>query len=211
MQYCKYIAIEGPIGTGKTSLAQVLAEEIGARLILEEADANPFLPDFYRNSRRYALQTQLCFLLSRHRQQIEIKQINIFRRTVVTDYIFEKDRIFAHLTLDERELELYHKVADLLAYEVPTPDRIIYLQASPERLLTNIRIRDIEYERLINIQYLRDLCESYNRFFFNWDRSDVLFVNVSQMDFVNNDDHRQQLLEVIKGMPAGRTFFNPEA
>ena len=206
-----HIAVEGPIGAGKTSLARILADELDAKLVLEEAETNPFLPDFYRNPRRYALQTQLCFLLSRHRQQAELSQIDLFHRTVVSDYIFEKDTIFANLTLDSRELELYHRIADQLVQDISPPDLVVYLQSTTERLMTNIRIRDVAYERAIDQKYIRDLCESYNRFFFQWDTSSLLIVNVAPIDFVHDREHRRRILEFVRNVPSGTTFFNPEA
>ncbi len=206
-----HIAVDGPIGAGTTSLARILSDEFDTRLELEDPTANPFLPDFYRDPRRFALQTQLSFLLFRHRQQASLRQLSLFHRTVVTDYIFEKDFIFAHMNLDERELDLYNRVAGILVKDVPNPDMVVYLQSSPGRLLTNIRVRDIEYERLLELDYLRQLCEAYSRFFFQWDRSPLLIVNASRIDFVNNVDHRRQLLKMVAAMPVGTTFFNPEA
>lgn len=206
-----HIAIEGPIGAGKTSLARILAEELDAKLVLEEAENNPFLPDFYRNPRRFALQTQLCFLLSRHRQQSELAQINLFDRILVSDYIFEKDTIFASLTLENRELELYRRIADQLVRDITPPDLVVYLQSTAERLLTNIRIRDVSYERTIDEGYLRDLCENYNRFFFHWEKSSLLIVNVAPIDFVHDREHRRRILEFVRDVPSGITFFNPEA
>ena len=205
-----YIAIEGAIGSGKSSLAQIVAEEFGAQLILEEADANPYLKDFYRDPRRYALQVQLNFLLSRHRQQMDIKQINIFQQAIVTDYLYEKDRIFAHLNLDERELELYNRVSDLLSGETPKPDLVVYLQSSADRLLTNIKVRERDYEEAITLDYLQQLCELYHQFFFHWDATSLLILNSTRLDFVNNPEHRQSLLNAIARMPAGTTYFNPE-
>jgi deoxyadenosine/deoxycytidine kinase len=205
-----YIAIEGAIGSGKSSLARIVAEEFGAQLILEEADSNPYLKDFYRDPRRYALQVQLNFLLSRHRQQMDIKQINIFQQAIVTDYLYEKDRIFAHLNLDERELELYNRVSDLLSGETPKPDLVVYLQSSADRLLTNIKVRERDYEEAITLDYLQQLCELYHQFFFRWDATSLLILNSTRLDFVNNPEHRQSLLNAIVRMPAGTTYFNPE-
>jgi len=206
-----YVAVEGAIGSGKTSLAKILAGEFQSRLVLEEAEPNPFLKDFYRDPRRYALQTQLAFLLSRHRQLCETRQTDIFNTSVISDYVFEKDRIFAALNLDEREFRLYSRVSALLEGELPTPDLVVYMQSSPERLLTNIRIRDFEYERSITIEYLRELCEAYHQFFFNWDRSPLLILNTTRIDFVNNPDHRSALVKIIERLPQGTTYFNPEA
>ncbi len=206
-----YIAIEGPIGVGKTSLARILAERMEMRLILEGAESNPFLPDFYKDPRRFALQTQLNFLLSRHRQQSEIKQLSLFHSAVAADYIYEKDSIFAHLTLDDRDLDLYTKIASLLDTDIPVPDMVVYLQSSSERLLTNIKVRGVGYEGGITRDYLEKLCEAYTRFFFNWERSAVLVVNTTKIDFVNNEDDCNRLIGIIADMPAGITYFNPEA
>ena len=179
--------------------------------MLEEALENPFLPDFYRDPRRYALQVQLTFLLSRHRQQSELNQLNLFENGVVTDYIFEKDQIFAYLNLEDRELELYNRVIEMLTVDIPVPDFVIYLQSSPERLMTNIRIRDFEFERSISLEYLQNLCECYSQFFFHWQKSPLLIVNASKIDFINNEEHRQSLMKAIRKMPAGTTYFNPGA
>lgn len=206
-----YIAVEGAIGVGKTSLARILAEEFDARLVTEAADANPYLKDFYRDPRRFALQVQLNFLLSRHRQQTEIRQTNIFHRSVVTDYIYEKDRIFAYLNLEDRDLELYNRISGLLSGDVPTPDLVVFLQAPPERLLVNIRIRDRDYEHEITLDYLARLCEAYHQFFFHYDRSPLLIVNVAKLDFVGDPAHRRRLVEAVSRLPSGTTYLNPEA
>jgi len=205
-----YIAVDGAIGVGKTSLAKIIAEELDARLVLEESMSNPFLPDFYRDPRRFALQVQLTFLISRHRQQSELNQLNLFDRMVVTDYVFEKDHLFAYLNLDEREYELYRRVEQLLSADIPVPDMVVYLQSTPERLMTNIRIRDVDFERSITPEYLKELCEAYSQLFFHWDKSPLLIVNASRIDFINNEKHRRSLLEMIHRMPAGTTYFNPE-
>lgn len=205
------IAIEGVIGVGKSSLARILAEDLGASLVLEEAEENPFLPDFYRDQKHYALQTQLCFLLSRHRQQSQLKQLNLFNKSIVSDYLFDKDRIFAHVTLQDRELELYNRIADFLSQDIPVPDLVIYLQSNPQRLLTNIRVRDIDYERMISLEYLEALSEAYKKFFFQWDKSSLLIINSVKLDFVNNPVHRELLVRKVSDKPAGTTYFNPES
>lgn len=205
------LAVEGAIGVGKSSLAKILAEELDAELLLESASSNPFLSDFYRDPHRWALQTQITFLLQRHRQLSELRQLNLFHKTIVSDYLFEKDRIFAALTLQEREYELYNRLAEALAPDVPAPDVVIYLQAPVDRLLTNIRIRDIAYERQIEPDYLQSVCEAYNRFFIHWERSPLLIVNAGRIDFVNNLEQRRKLVDLIWNCPPGTTYFNPEA
>lgn len=206
-----FLAVEGSIGAGKTSLARILAQELDAEMVLEEEITNPFLADFYRDPNRFALCTQLTFLLSRHQQQSKLRQLNLFNKIVISDYIFEKDRIFAHLNLEDRELEIYNRVETLLSGDIPTPDLVIYLQASPERLLTNIRVRDIDYERAVTLNYLEHINEAYRTFFFNWDKSPLLIVNASKIDLTNNERHCAMLLRIIKEIPSGTTYFNPEA
>jgi deoxyadenosine/deoxycytidine kinase len=193
----RYIAIEGPIGVGKTSLARLLADLVGADLVLEEPEDNPFLPDFYSDSERWSLQTQLSFLISRHQQQVKMRQMGLFQNRVVSDYIFEKDAIFARLTLKNRDLELYRRISELLTPETARPDLVVFLQASPEHLLANIRIRDLEYERDITLDYLTELCATYNRFFAHWNRSALLTVRASALDFINNPDHQKRLIDRI--------------
>jgi deoxyadenosine/deoxycytidine kinase len=206
-----YIALEGSIGVGKSSLARILAEDLDAELVLEDPASNPFLPDFYRDPARWAFQTQLTFLLQRHRQLSELRQINLFNRTTVSDYLFDKDRLFAAINLQEREFRLYASLANSLQTDIPTPDLVIYLQANVDRLMANIRIRDIHFERQITPDYLRTVCEVYNQFFTNWDRSPLLIVNAARIDFVNNLEQRERLLKMVRVSPPGTTYFNPEA
>ncbi len=206
-----YIAIEGSIGVGKSSLAKLLAKELEADVIFEEPASNPFLADFYRDPARWALQTQLTYLLQRHRQLAGLKQLDMFRRRVVSDYLFDKDRMFAILNLPERDLNLYLTLADALATDIPEPDLVVYLQAPVERLLTNLRIRDIPYERQITVEYLQSVAEAYNNFFIQWTRSPLLIINATRIDFVNNPEQRRRLIDLIMDFPAGTTYFNPEA
>lgn len=205
-----FLAVEGPIGVGKSSLARILAEELEAEPLLEDAAENPFLSDFYRDRRRWALQTQITFLLQRHRQLSELSQLNLFHKSVISDYLFEKDILFAGLTLQEREYDLYKRLAEALAPDIPAPDLVIYLQAPIDRLLTNIRIRDISYERQIEPEYLQSVYDAYNHFFIHWDRSPLLIVNTARIDFVKNLEQRRKLVDLIWNCPAGTTFFNPE-
>lgn len=206
-----YIAVEGPIGVGKTSLAKILVEDLNARLVLENVSENPFLADYYNNPKRFAFQTQITFLILRHRQQTELRQKDLFGEYTVSEYVYEKDNLFASLTLDEKEYNLYQRIAGLLEEEKPNvPDLVVLLQSTPERLLTNIRIRGVPYESNISVTYLKDLCEMYNRFFFGWDKSPILIINTSQIDFVKDQVQRSRLVNLIKDMPSGTTYFNPE-
>ncbi len=204
-----YIAIEGVIGVGKTSLAQKLAEHFGARTILEQHEENPFLPDFYRNPRRFAFPCQLFFLLSRYRQQQEIPQRDLFHELLITDYIFAKDRIFASLTLEDRELFLYDKIASLLEADVPRPDLVIYLQSSTERIMANIRKRNREYEKPITEEYIRALNEAYNQFFINYSASPLLIVNATQIDFVHREEDFHDLVQQIQRPISKTQYYSP--
>jgi deoxyguanosine kinase len=205
----RYIVIEGPIGVGKTSLTRLLAKEFSGRSILEKPDENPFLPSFYRDRRKYAFQTQVFFLLNRFQQQVEIAQLDLFNQTTFCDYLFAKDRIFASLTLDENELALYEKIFDLLIGRIPQPDMVIFLQAKPEVLLQRIKVRNVAYEREIDLDYLRKITEAYNYFFFHYEQSPLLVVNTSEIDFVNRKEDFNQLTREIKGMGQGTSYFIP--
>jgi len=205
-----YIAIEGVIGVGKTSLALILADRLNGRLILEQPEENPFLEDFYEDPRRFAFQTQLFFLLNRYRQQQEFGQLDLFHQIVVSDYLFAKDRIFACLNLERRELVLYEKIMALLERGIPRPDLVIYLQSSTERLMANIRRRGRSYEKKIDESYLRALNEEYNRFFLRYDEAPVLVVNATEIDFVNNPEEREDLVRRILRPHSGIEFYTPQ-
>ena len=205
----QYIAIEGVIGAGKTSLATLITERFGGRLLLEPHDENPFLPDFYRDPRHFAFSTQMFFLLSRYRQQQEIPQRDLFHELLIADYLFAKDRIFASLTLDERELSLYDKVARLLERDIPPPDLVVYLQSSTERLMTNIRQRNRSYEKPMAESYSRDLNEAYNRFFFNYTATPLLVVNATEIDFVHNAQDFESLLAQLHRPISGVQYYSP--
>ncbi len=182
----RYLAVEGPIGVGKTSLAQMLAEDFGGRLILEEAAENPFLGSFYDNPQQYAFQAQIFFLLSRYRQQTGLKQQDLFKHVTVCDYIFAKDRIFAGLNLSEDEMDLYHNVYQLLDARLPKPDLVIFLQADSDVLMSRIKKRGLDYERSLEAAYIRDLAQAYSQFFFQYNETPLLVVNSSGIDFVKN-------------------------
>jgi deoxyguanosine kinase len=205
----RYIVVEGPIGVGKTSLVDLLSERLGARKLLEVAEDNPFLPNFYKDPRRYAFQTQLWFLLNRFRQQQDLLQFDLFRQTLLADYLFAKDKIFAYLTLEDHELSLYERVHALLQVRVPTPDLVIFLQASTEALLERIAIRGKAYEREIDRTYLAELNEAYTHFFFHYAASPLLVVNTSDIDFVNRREDFEDLIRKIGETRAGMHYYVP--
>lgn len=204
-----YINVEGSIGAGKTSLAKILAERLDARLILEETEENPFLPDFYKDTRRYAFQTQLFFLLSRHKQQQDLFATDLFHKKLVGDYLFDKDRIFASVTLDEKELYLYEKLVSVLEKDVPKPDLVVYLQASSEVLLRRIRERNRSYEKPIGLDYIRALNEAYNHYFFHYAKTPLLVVNTDRIDFVNNEKDLKDLLNLLAKPISGTKYYVP--
>ncbi len=205
----RHIAIEGVIGVGKTALAEMLAQRLSARLVREEVEENPFLDRFYQDMRGYAFQTQLFFLLSRHHQQQELRQPELFEETVVSDYAFDKDRVFAGLTLTEHELALYDRVYRLLARDVPTPDLIVYLQARTEVLLSRIRKRGRPFEAELDPKYLDELANAYNHFFMHYDRAPILIVNTERLDFVASKDDFDELFRAIGTTTTGRRFYSP--
>ena len=181
-QAFRHVVVEGPIGVGKTSLARRLAQSFGAELLLEQAEENPFLERFYQDPRAAALPAQLFFLLQRADQLRGLRQVDLFQPRLVADYLFEKDRVFAELNLDEHEFALYDKVYRQLALEVPTPDLVIYLQAPVDVLLRRIAQRGIGYEQNISADYLNRLSEAYIRFFYHYDRSPLLIVNTRDIN-----------------------------
>lgn len=205
----RYIVIEGPIGVGKTSLAELLAEQLKARKHLEMAENNPFLHDFYRDRRRYAFQVQLYFLLHRYRQQQELLQFDLFKQTVISDYLFAKDKIFAYINLDENELALYEKIHPLLEMRVPLPDLVIYLQASTEVLLHRIDLRGRPYERNIDPLYLDEVNQAYNHFFFHYTANPLLVINTNEIDFVKRKEDLEDLIKQINEMKRGTQYYVP--
>ena len=205
----RYLAIEGAIGVGKTSLAKILAQKFGSRLIQEEVSNNPFLDRFYEDRRKYAFQTQLFFLLSRYRQQRELAQGDLFETGIVSDYMLAKDKIFAYLNLEDDEISLYETVYKLLVPTVPRPDLVIYLQARPEVLLSRIRKRGVDYERNISLDYLRMLSDAYSEYFFHYNETPLLVVNTSEIDFVESPRDLEQLLREVKSVKRGTQHYIP--
>lgn len=205
----RYIAIEGPIGVGKSSLAKILAEQFGARLVKEDASGNPFLERFYEEPRKFAFQTQLFFLLSRYRQQKELAQGNLFEQGVVSDYILAKDKIFALINLEEDEVALYEAIYKLLAPTLPHPDLVIYLRARPEVLLQRVRKRGVGYERNISLDYLKTLSDAYNEYFFHYNETPLLVVNTSEIDFVESPRDLEHLVREVKSMKRGTQHYIP--
>jgi deoxyadenosine/deoxycytidine kinase len=205
-----YIAIEGVIGVGKTTLAKMLSDNLGARLVLENFEVNPFLPSFYNDPEHYAFQTQIFFLLSRYRQQQELFQADLFHSYIVSDYIFEKDKIFAYLTLRDDELKLYENLLGTIERTIPPPDLVIYLQSSNDRLMANIKKRAREIEKHMSDEYIKELNEAYNYFFFRYKSTPLLIVKATDIDFVNNPEHFEDLLtQILRPNKAPVEYYNP--
>ncbi len=204
-----FIVVEGPIGVGKTTLANKLALSFGSDLLLEGADDNPFLQKFYDDPKAAALPTQLFFLLQRARQLKEMKQEDMFNPVRVADFLIDKDRLFAELTLDSDELDLYEQVYASLTIDVPRPDLVVYLQAPVEVLLERIQKRGLKHERFIEAAYLQRLCDTYIQFFYQYNNAPLLIVNAADIDFANNDDDYQLLHQQIIEVQSGRHYFNP--
>lgn len=196
-----FIAIEGVIGAGKTSLARALSERNGARLVLEQFEENPFLPKFYEDRKRYAFQTQLAFLASRFKQQQEMTTPDLFDQFVISDYIFEKDRIFARLNLDDDEIALYDNIFGIMAGISAKPDLVIYLQSTVARLMNNIDNRGRDYEKHITPDYLQELCDAYNHYFYHYTKAPLIIINATEIDFINNPSHLSYIEEQIFDQP----------
>ncbi len=204
----RHLVVEGPIGCGKTSLAGRLAQRLGATTILEDPQANPFLPLFYRDMRRYALPAQLFFLFQRVQQLEGLKQPDMFAKPTIADFSLAKDPLFARLTLDDAEYQLYARIFEHVKPQAPVPDLVIYLQASIDTLLARVRKRGNPMERDIGEDYLRRLSEAYTSYFHAYTDSPLLIVNSERLNFVDNPEHLGMLVERIEQMRGGREFFN---
>ena len=211
MRNLNYVAIEGSIGVGKTSLAKLLSDKLGAKLILEKFEDNPFLSEFYDDPERFAFQTQLFFLLQRYQQQQELRQVDMFHNLLISDYMFIKDRLFASLNLDEKEMSLYDSIANMLERNIINPDLIIYLQADTSTLMKNIAIRGREFEANISYDYINALNEIYTEYFFRYSETPLVIINTNHIDFVNNTADLDQVIDYIRQPVSGTKFFNPTA
>ena len=209
MRNLYYIAIEGPIGVGKTSLTELLSKELGARLVLEDFEDNPFLPDFYNDPERFGFQTQLFFLLQRYRQQQDLRQVDMFQKLLITDYMFVKDRLFASLNLDDKEMHLYDTVASLLERNIIKPDLVIYLQADTDVLMKNIEKRGRNMERNVTWEYIDALNQVYTEYFFRYQDTPLVIINTNNIDFVENENDLKEVIQYIRQPVSGTKFFNP--
>lgn len=205
----RFIAVEGAIGVGKTTLAHRLAETFNYQVLLERPQENPFLERFYQDPKRYALQTQLFFLFQRAEQLRDARQEDLFTDVKVSDFLIDKDKLFAEVTLDEDEYKLYQNVYQHMTFDAPTPDLVIYLQAPSNVLLQRIQHRGIASERDINGAYLDRLNDAYTRFFHFYDRSPLLIINATDIDIVNREEDYQQLVDYALDIRSGRHYFNP--
>jgi deoxyadenosine/deoxycytidine kinase len=204
-----HIAVEGVIGVGKTSLAGLLADRLDAGLLLEESTNNPFLSDFYKNRKQFAFSTQVFFLLSRYQQMQNLLERDLFVERIITDYFFDRDALFASVTLSDREFKLYGKIASILKQDIAKPDLVIYLQASTPVIMKRIRKRNKPIEKLIDADYIDQLNEVYNSFFFHYIEAPLLVVKTDEIDFVTNEKHLSDLVEQIKRPHTQVKYYSP--
>jgi|TARA_B110000263_G_C15229481_1_gene473902 deoxyguanosine kinase len=209
MRNLYYVAIEGSIGVGKTSLANLISERLGAKLVLESFEDNPFLSDFYEDPERFAFQTQLWFLLQRYQQQQDLRQVDMFHNLIITDYMFVKDRLFASLNLKEKEMSLYDTVANMMERNVIHPDLVIFLQADTNTLMRNIARRGRDFEKNMSEDYIDALNQVYNEYFFRYQNTPLVIINTNNIDFVNNDGDLEEVINYIRQPVTGTKFFNP--
>ncbi len=211
-KHIRHLCIEGVIGSGKTSLSTCLAEHLHCDLLLEDFTSNPFLEKFYKNQKNYAFQTQIMFLLSRYKQLSEnFTQQDLFKTQIISDYILEKDNIFANINLSEHELKLYYDIANLVNPTVSNPDYVIYLQTDPDVLLERIQYRKRFFEKEITLSYIKEICEHYNSFFAYYSKSPLLIINTNDIDFVNHPKDLDLLLSTICKAPDGVNYFSPSS
>ena len=204
-----YIVVEGPIGSGKTTLAQMLADKFNAQLLSEKAEANPFLPRFYQDAQRYALPTQLFFLFQRSRQIADLNQMDMFKKPVVADFFLEKDPLFARLNLDDEEYTLYHQIYSHLQLKSSKPDLVIYLQTPVDELAERIEERNVSYEQEIPREYIERLADAYSEFFHTYDASPLLIVNNEKLNIIKDVAALNLLVERIGQIKSSREYFNP--
>ena len=205
----RFIAIEGAIGAGKTSLVNLLGENYGARLILEETEANPFISKFYEDKEAYSFQTQIFFLLSRYNQYMQLAQRDLFNSVVVIDYLFQRDKIFARLNLEDHEYNLYEQIFSLIDLKTPKPDLVIYLQASTEILQERVAKRGRDYEAFIDPDYLDSVNKAFNNFFFYYSETPLLVINTNEIDFVEKKCDLEELINKVNNHKIGREYYNP--
>jgi deoxyguanosine kinase len=204
-----FIAVEGVIGVGKTTLANALATRLGAGMVMEAVEENPFLAQFYKDRARFAFQTQLFFLLSRYRQQLDLLQQDLFARAVIADYLFQKDRIFASLNLSEAEMQLYDQILPLLERDLPRPDRVVYLRADLATLQERVERRGRSFEKGMDPGYLEALREAYDYFFFHYDAAPLLVVNTDRLNIVDRPEDMEELVTRILAHRKGTAYYNP--
>jgi deoxyguanosine kinase len=205
----RFIAVEGAIGAGKTSLVNLLEQQYGARLILEENDSNPFIAKFYEDQKTYSFQTQIFFLLSRYNQYMELAQRDLFNSVVVIDYLFQRDKIFAQLNLEDHEYRLYEQIYNLIGSKAPKPDLVIFLQASTEVLLERVFKRGREYESFMDPDYLDLVNKAFNNFFFYYSDTPLLVINTNEIDFVEKKCDLEELINKVNSHKIGREYYNP--
>ena len=205
----RFIAVEGSIGAGKTSLANLLNKQYNAKLILENHKKNPFLNKFYDDHRTYAFQTQIFFLLDRYQQCLELAQMDLFNSVIIIDYLFQRDRIFANLNLKGHEFQLYEKIFSMLNGRIPKPDLVIFLQANTEVLMKRVQKRDRKYEKNIDMGYLEAVNKAFNHYFFYYSETPLLVINTSEIDFVEKKYDLEQLINKINRHKIGREYYNP--
>ena len=205
----RFIAVEGAIGAGKTSLVNLLEQQYGARVILEENDSNPFIAKFYEDQETYSFQTQIFFLLSRYNQYMELAQRDLFNSVVVIDYLFQRDKIFAQLNLEDHEYHLYEQIYNLISSKAPKPDLVIFLQASTEVLLERVSKRGREYESFMDPDYLDSVNKAFNNFFFYYSDTPLLVINTNEIDFVEKKCDLEELINKVNSHKIGREYYNP--